>query len=170
MSTVSKKSINLLRGWPNHALLPREQLLKSSAAALSDASIANAGLEYAPDRGHPALLDALGGWLGRFYGFGSSPEATSEASKRLCITGGASQNIACILAGFSDPVYTRHVWMVSPTYFLACRMIEDAGFTGRIRAIKEDDEGIDVDALERFLVEAEKEATKKGITKPVCSK
>lgn len=38
--------------------------------------------------------------------------------------------------------------MVAPSYYLACRIFEDAGFHGRLRAVPEDEEGIDIDYLE----------------------
>lgn len=41
--------------------------------------------------------------------------------------------------------------MIAPTYFLACRMFEDNGFAGRLKAVPEDDEGIDVEYLEALL-------------------
>lgn len=60
------------------------------------------------------------------------------------MTGGASQSIACILQGFTDPSFTRAVWVVAPTYFLAGPIFEDAGFygrDGRLRGFGEDGEG-----------------------------
>jgi DNA-binding transcriptional MocR family regulator len=75
-------------------------------------------------------------------------------AERICITGGASQNLACVLQVFTDPVYTR-VWMVAPCYFLACRIFEDAGL--RTRAVGEGDEGVDLVGLERELIEEERE-------------
>jgi len=41
--------------------------------------------------------------------------------------------------------------MVAPCYYLACRIFEDAGFGGRLRAVPESRDGIDVDYLEREL-------------------
>lgn len=41
--------------------------------------------------------------------------------------------------------------MVEPTYHLACRIMEDCGFAGRLRGIPEDNEGIDVAWLEQKL-------------------
>lgn len=84
-------------------------------------------------------------------------------AERICITGGASQNLACVLQVYSDPLRTR-VWMVAPCYFLACRIFGDAGL--RVRAVGEGDEGVDLEALERGLEEAEREDGDEG--KKVC--
>lgn len=57
--------------------------------------------------------------------------------------------------------------MVAPTYFLAARIMDDAGFAGRLRGIPEDDQGIDLDVLEEGLRAAEEKAQQEGNTKPV---
>ena len=88
-------------------------------------------------------------------------------AERICITGGASQNLACILQVFSDPLFTRNVWMVSPTYFLACRIFEDSGFHGRLRSVPEDEEGVDIEYLRKALHQSEMEARAEGNTQPV---
>lgn len=64
------------------------------------------------------------------------------------MTGSASLSIAFIMTGFSDPAYTRAVWVVAPMYFLAGPIFEDAGFCGRdgrLRGFGEDGEGPDVE-------------------------
>lgn len=162
MNGSSQRLINLLRGWPNPALLPVAQIKAATASALSDPDISTPGLLYGPDAGYEPLRQQLALWLTSFY-----QPSQPIAPERICITGGASQNLACILQVFSDPVYTRHVWMVSPTYFMACRIFEDSGFCGRLRSVPEDNEGIDIEYLVREIQKAEKEAESKGNIEPV---
>jgi DNA-binding transcriptional MocR family regulator len=125
-----KKQINLLRGWPHASLLPVEKIREASQRALADEKTVIPGLCYGPDAGFQPLRESIQTWTGRFFnGDRKTEDATSEGEKnsdRICITGGASQNLACVLQVFSDPVYTN-VWMVAPCYFLACRIFEDNG-------------------------------------------
>ncbi|KAJ5658806.1 uncharacterized protein N7484_002455 [Penicillium longicatenatum] len=153
--------IDLSAGWPNPTLLPAPELLRSASTVLTDPSIAHPALGYGPDEGHEPLRVHVAAWLEAFY-----QPRHPISSQRICITGGASQNLACVLAVFTDPVYTRNVWQVDPTYFLAGRIFDDAGFAGRVRAVPEDDEGIDLDFLERGLREAEHKATAEGNDTP----
>lgn len=157
-----KGRINLLRGWPNPALLPSAEIKAASETALSDSDIYIPALLYGPDLGYEPLREQIAAWLTPFY----SPQKIIEPD-RICITGGASQNLACILQVFSDPVYTRNVWMVAPTYFLACRIFEDSGFHGRLRAVPEDQEGLDVEYLRREIKSSEEKATAGGNLNPV---
>ena len=157
--------INLLKGHPNPHLLPIEQIKAASFSALSDPETLtlNSSLEYGPDPGYLPLRKQIAEWLTAFY----RPQESINFD-RICITGGASQNLACILQVFSDPVYTRNVWLACPTYFHASRMFEDGGFHGRLRAVHEDDEGVDIAYLERELQRSEEEVGRKGDIKPVC--
>ena len=130
---------------------------------LSDRSTAVPTLQYGPDEGYQLLRVEVGRWLTSFY-------QPSDAIKpdRICITGGASQNLACILQTFTDPLYTRNVWMVAPTYYLACRIFEDSGFAGKLRGIPEDEEGIDLDSLSKKIALSEQKALTEGNVTPVC--
>lgn len=154
--------IDLLCGWPNPALLPARNLLRSATTVLTTPSIANPALGYGPDEGYEPLRAHVAQWLGAFY-----QPCDPISSGRICITGGASQNLACVMAVFTDPVYTRGVWMVDPTYHLAGRIVDDAGFAGRVRGVPEDDEGIDLAFLESGLRAAEEKAHAEGNTEPV---
>lgn len=150
-----KKSINLLRGWPNASLLPASQLASAAQVALTTPSIYTPGLLYGPDPGYQPLREEISRWLADFYSpsLSSSLPPVPANPENICITGGASQNLACILQVFSDPIYTKNVWIVAPCYFLACRIFEDSGFAGKLRAVPEDEGGIDLTYLEKCLEE-----------------
>ncbi|KEF56630.1 uncharacterized protein A1O9_06819 [Exophiala aquamarina CBS 119918] len=157
--TVARsRSIDLFKGWPNPSLLPPQQLDKASSHILSDSNKIDV-LFYAPDEGYHPLRDEIAKWLNAFY---CPSQPTLPA--RICVTGGASQNLACILQTFTDPVYTRNVWMVAPTYYLACRIFADSGFDGRLRAVPEDGQGIDINYLEHALHKSEEKALAEGNT------
>lgn len=162
LSVSPEQPIDLSSGWPNPALLPANLLRTSATEALTNPSIKDTALHYGADEGYEPLRTHLAAWLSNFY----QPCAPITAS-RICITGGASQNLACVLQVYTDPIYTRNVWMVAPTYFLAARILDDAGFAGRLRGIPEDDEGINLDFLEEGLRAAEETAQKEGNTQPV---
>ncbi|KAH7376583.1 aminotransferase [Plectosphaerella cucumerina] len=147
----SGKTINLLRGWPAPSLLPPDALAAAMARALANPEVTVPALQYGLDAGFQPLREALASWTSRFFG------AVPADPSRVCITGGASQSIANILASYTDPLVTRAIWMVAPCYFLACPIFEDAGFGGRLRAVKEDEEGIDVAALEAALIRADEQ-------------
>lgn len=142
---TSSSLIDLFQGWPSPDLLPISLLKTASRSLLASPRLSVPSLLYGPDAGPPSLRDALAPLLAKFY---SSPW-TSQS--RLTATGGASQGLACILQVFSDPLYTQNVYMVAPTYFLACRVFEDHGFVGRLKAVPEDDEGIDINRLEELI-------------------
>ncbi|RYP91318.1 hypothetical protein DL770_002552 [Monosporascus sp. CRB-9-2] len=179
-----EKQINLMRGWPAHSLLPAEALRAAAQKALSDPSVYQPGLEYGPDQGYQPLREALARWLSAFYsGTGVADTSSSSGGNgnggkyshapdagRIVITGGASQSLACLLQSFTDPALTRRVWMLAPCYFLACPIFADAGFAGRMRAVPEDAEGVDLGFLERELravdAEAEKDGERKGFKDP----
>ena len=143
-------TIDLSLGWPSPSLLPTSILREACQALLSDSTLSDPSLLYGPDPGPPELRDALAALLSQFY----CAPWTSPA--RLTITGGASQSLACILQVFTDPVVTQNVYIVAPTYFLACQIFEDNGFGGRLEAVPEDDEGIDVRYLEKLLCRGER--------------
>lgn len=157
-----KQPIDLFRGWPNPALLPVNSLSHAASAALSTPSVYRPGFQYGPDEGYEPLRRHIAEWLTSFY----RPRDPVTAA-RICISGGASQNLACIMQVFTDPAYTRNIWMVAPTYYLACRIFHDAGFMNRMRGVPEDPEGVDIGFLEQELQAAETKALADGNTAPV---
>lgn len=135
-----KFPINLLRGWPAPDILPISHLQRAHNELLADPEVYVPALQYGPDPGPGDLRTELARWLAKMYGVAPDPS-------RISISGGASQNLARILQTFTEPSYTQAVWMVAPCYYLACPIFEDAGFSGRLRAVPEDAEGIDIDYL-----------------------
>lgn len=86
----------------------------------------------------------MASWLTDFY-----QPAAPVSEDRIAITGGASQNLANLLQVFTDPVYTRNVWIVAPAYMLAFRIFDDSGL--KLRAVPEDEQGIDIEYLQNEL-------------------
>jgi hypothetical protein len=72
-----------------------------------------------------------------------------------------------MLQVFTDPVYTRNVWIVAPSYMLAFRIFEDSGFGRKLRAVPEDDEGIDIEFLKREIKRSEGRARSEDNDTPV---
>jgi hypothetical protein len=129
---------------------------------LNDKAVAFPALSYGPDPGDPRLRRHVASWLTDFY-----QPANSITEERICITGGASQNLACLLQVYSDPVFTRNIWIVAPAYMLSFRVFEDAGFHEKLRAIPEDDEGIDIKYLRSEIRKSEGKAKAENNDKPV---
>lgn len=129
---------------------------------LTNNSIAFPALEYGPDRGDPRLRKHLASWLTTFF----KPQ-DPITDDRITISGGASQNLAVLLNVFTDPSYTRNVWFVAPAYHLSFRVIQDAGFHDKFRAIPEDDEGIDIEYFRKEIQKVEEKATREGNSQPV---
>ncbi|KAF2423798.1 PLP-dependent transferase [Tothia fuscella] len=117
---------------------------------------------YGPDWGDERLRVAIASWLSDFYN-----PAGSIHKDRITVTGGASQNLGCILQTFTDPEYTRNIWIVSPAYMLAFRIFDDSGFSKKLRAVPEDEEGVDIEFLRREIKKSEDDAMAKGNTKPL---
>ncbi|KAK9367109.1 pyridoxal phosphate-dependent transferase [Lipomyces kononenkoae] len=143
---MSHQIIDLFTGWPSPKLLPASRLLEASQRVLSDPDVAASALQYGPDPGCAALREAIAEWINDFY------SAPWTMPSRICISGGASQSLACILQVYTDPTYTKNIFMIAPTYHLACKVFEDNGFAGRLKAVPEDEQGIDIDYLENFLL------------------
>jgi DNA-binding transcriptional MocR family regulator len=163
MGSNHVQEINLRLGWPNPGLLPVKLVQDASQLAFSDAEAytRESLLEYGPDDGYLPLRQKIATWLTNFYRPGS-PVTTD----RICLSGGASQNLACVLDTFNDPAVTQYIWMVAPTYFCACRVFDDAGFAGRLRAVPEDEEGLNVQFLsEQLQLESDKELVSTPATK-----
>lgn len=144
--------INLQLGWPSPSLFPASQLLEGASNVLTSPKKTASALVYGPDAGYEPLRRSIAKWLTSVYGRGS--ELSLE---RICVNNGASGNLDNVLARFTDPGYTRNIWMVEPCYFLACPIFVDNGFQGLMRGVPEDDEGLDIEFLRRHIQESDKD-------------
>jgi DNA-binding transcriptional MocR family regulator len=147
-------NINLQLGWPSPSLFPAAQLLQGASEVLTSEKKTASSLIYGPDAGYEPLRQSIAKWLSGIYGRGSHLTAD-----RVCITNGASGNLDNVLARFTEPGYTRTIWMVEPSYFLACPIFVDNGFQGMMRGVPEDDEGLDIEFLRNGLKQADKSTT-----------
>ncbi|THV81282.1 aminotransferase [Aureobasidium pullulans] len=144
-------TIDLLSGWPAQSLFPTNELSSAAVAVLKIPETYKAGLNYGDDEGYLPLRQNLSKYLANFY----TPERKASVD-RVCITGGASQNLACILQVFTDPLVTRTVWIIEPSYYLAFRIFEDAGFHGdKLRGVPPDEGGVDLGFLETAMKQVE---------------
>lgn len=144
--------INLQLGWPTPSLFPASQLLDGASDVLQSEKKTAAALIYGPDAGYVPLRERIAEWIGAFYYPG-----LPVAPDRICVSNGASANLENVLAKFTEPGYTRRIWMIEPSYFLACPIFTDAGFDGRLRGVPEDDEGIDIGYLRSSMAAVESE-------------
>jgi len=141
--------LSLRIGWPAPALLPADIIAAAAQTALKNPDVYVPGLSYGPDEGYMPLRRALAKWLGEFY------QQENLSHERIVITGGASQNIGCILQVFTDPAYTQDVLMIAPSYMMIFPTFLDNGFEGRLVAVPEDENGLEIDVLRARLMESE---------------
>ncbi|EXF74730.1 aminotransferase [Colletotrichum fioriniae PJ7] len=144
--------INLQLGWPSPRLFAASALLDGATQVLTSESETATALIYGPHIGHPPLRKSIAEWLSSVY-------STEIDYERISINNGASGNLANVLLKFTDPLYTRKIFMVEPTYFLACPIFEDNGFQGKLAGVPENDtDGLDIPFLRRALATAETKA------------
>jgi DNA-binding transcriptional MocR family regulator len=141
-------------------LFPSKLLTEATQETLLNNKVAAQTLVYGPDPGHELVRTGTAEWLTRFY----HPEVGDVQADRIFITPGASSALSMLLTRFTDPSFTQYIWMIEPTYFLACPSFQEAGFHGRLRGVPEDTEGLDIEFLRSGLVEAEAERCRKKTT------
>lgn len=147
-------TINLQLGWPSPSLFPACRLLDGASNVLHSKEKTASSLIYGPDAGYEPLRRSIAIWLSGTYGRG-----TKLSYDRVCVTNGASGNLDNVLARFTEPGYTRAIWMVEPSYFLACPIFVDNGFQGMMKGVPEDDEGLDIEFLRKGLAQADNDAS-----------
>ena len=147
---IEKPLLNFQRGWPSTRLCARQQLFDGAQDVLAPTEDMANILLYGPGKGYAPLRASIANWLSDVY---SQPAASSDPS-RICVTNGASAALASVALKFADPTFTRRIFMIEPTYFLACPIFEDCGFSGKLRGIPEG--GQDCVDLEFLLDELSK--------------
>ena len=154
--------VNLIKGWPSTSLLSTEAISKAAQKVLADPQVAFPGLLYGPDEGYGPLREAIAAWNTKYY----QPKCPTTKDN-IAITGGASQNLGCMLQVYTDPIYTRNIWIVAPGYMLVYRIFQDSGFAGKLRAVPEDEQGIDIEYLRQEMTKSEEKAMSEGNVEPV---
>jgi len=130
--------ISFAGGFPDPETFPRER----AAALLAEfAAAGEAGaFQYAPTRGLAGPLDALAGRIAALQG-------RRPGDDELLVTSGAIEALELVGMSFLDAGDT--VVVEAPTYLGAIMAFR--GFEVEVTAVPLDDEGVDVDELERLL-------------------
>ncbi|TGZ81340.1 PLP-dependent transferase [Ascodesmis nigricans] len=154
--------IDLLRGHPRTSLLPVSPLLTATTSTLTSPlptdsyAASRHPLHYGPDLGNWDVRVEIAGWVREMYGLDKAEEIAAE---RVCLTSGASYALGEVLRQCTSPVtgYTRRAFVVTPTYYLVGRVLEDAGFADKMTAVRSLPGGtIDFGFLEKELERLEK--------------
>ncbi len=130
--------VDMALGHPSPALLPLDAMRRAAEHRFGQADplILQYGFEQG-DAGFRAELAAL-------------LEARSGAAVQadsLMVTSGISQSLALLCSLYTRP--GDEILVEDPTYFLALRIFEDFGL--KVSALPGDGEGLDPDALEKYL-------------------
>jgi 2-aminoadipate transaminase len=130
--------IELIFGEPDAALLPAAAIGRACAATLADGH--TAALPYGANAGPPELRRLIAARV-------AASEGRDVPANEIAITGGNSLAFDQVLTRFTTPGDT--VLVELPTYILALDILRDHPV--ELEAVPVDDNGLDVDALERTL-------------------
>ena len=134
LGEVRSDAIALTGGSPALEALPREALVAATATVLSDAPRAARALDYSAHQGHAGLRE----WIGQREGVDAS---------RIVVSNGALHALSLVFLATVDPGDT--VVVEDPVYPLVAKVLQLA--EARIEAVPVDENGLDVDELERRL-------------------
>ncbi|TDH73731.1 hypothetical protein CCR75_003298 [Bremia lactucae] len=130
--------INFKVGQPAPAMLPLDKIRE--AAALKFAETDPMFLQYGVIKGYPKFRATLAEFLTKGYQHEVDPE-------KLFVTNGVTGGLALICSLFLQA--GDLVFMEEPSYFLALSIMKD--FKINVRQIRMDEDGLDIDELERLL-------------------
>ena len=134
LGEVRSDAIALTGGSPALEALPREALVAATAKVLSDAPRAARALDYSAHQGHAGLRE----WIARREGVDAS---------RIVVSNGALHALSLVFLATVDPGDT--VVVEDPVYPLVAKVLQLA--EARTEAVPVDENGLDVDELERRL-------------------
>ncbi|KAK6536583.1 hypothetical protein TWF281_000810 [Arthrobotrys megalospora] len=136
---VKTSLIDFMRGHPSTELLATSEMLAAANAVLGSPDLPQDSydedrhpLHYGPDLGNISFRRELGIWSAIRYGL-KSP----TPPEMINLTSGASNGLSKALELFTNPIggYTRRAFILTPVYFLACPIFQDAGFSNLLTAI-----------------------------------
>ncbi|MBW9121907.1 PLP-dependent aminotransferase family protein [Microbacterium trichothecenolyticum] len=131
---VADDAVHLTGGSPAPESLPRDEFAHRTVEVLADLDSAARALDYSGHQGDPALRR----WIGAREGVDAS---------RVVITNGALHGLSMTLLAAVDP--GDLVFVENPVYPLAVKTLQLTG--ARVDAVPVDEDGLDVDALDRAL-------------------
>lgn len=138
---LPKDFIDLGRGDPGLALLPRELLRDAAAQRLNQSD--NEFLQYGTEQGDGYFRDALAKFLSARYGF-------AVLRDDLFVTSGISAGLDLLCTLLTKPGDT--ILVEEPSYFLALKIFADHGL--RVASIRTDESGLVMEDLIRALKES----------------
>jgi 2-aminoadipate transaminase len=130
--------VSFAGGFPDPETFPREHVA-TLLAEFAESGEASA-FQYAPTRGLAGTLDALADRL-------EALEGVRPAEDQLVVTSGAIEALELVTKSFLDP--GDLVVVEGPTYLGAIQAFR--GFEATLEAVRLDDQGLDVEELERRL-------------------
>lgn len=133
--------INLGVGYVNEKTIPTEALTAALGAVAADPATYRQAFNYGGPEGSANLTAALRRFLA-----GRGWEAAALERRRLLIGPSGATSILDALADVLEPGI---VITADPMYYIYCDVLERKGF--EVLAVPEDDEGLDLAALERKL-------------------
>lgn len=148
-------TLNFFRGHPTPSLLPNVAIHKAATKILLEphefdsTSLSNRHpLTYGSDEGALWVREEVAKFSNKIY----NPQVETKA-EYLNLTGGSSYGILNALLQTTLPHtgYTKRAFVITPTYFLINRALTDAGFNGKLTAIDELPNSIDLQTLQEKL-------------------
>ena len=135
--TVQPDMISFAGGLPAPEFFPAEEISAAGERTLAEAPLAT--LQYGPTEGYGPLRELLAGWMGRLD--------VPAAPEQLLITAGSQQGLDLLGRLLIDP--GAPVAVEEPTYLGALQAWQTC--RPNYLPLPVDDEGLDVEALERML-------------------